>query len=552
MKQRGQARDERSRTPRLAVTLLGIAACAAIGWFLGVRMPTGPERALQARPAARDATRAAHDPAARVRATRDRDQAASEIPPPGAIPGEAVLRFASDEALRRFLADPPKGLRILASEPRLRAVRVGLDDPAALASLRDTGDAAAEFNFIVSVPEIPDPDKVEAMGPAAPFGSTALEWLGAADRPSNWGSDIKVAVLDSGVRPHPALTGVSIQSIDLMGGSKDGDYSGHGTAVASLLAGSAEGILGVAPGVQVLDIRILDASGRGDTFTLAQGILRAADMGAQVITLSLGTYGDSPLVRDAVDYALARNIAIVAAAGNDGYANLSYPARYPGVIAVGAVDATGLVAPFSNTGQSLAITAPGTALTAAWPNGQAIAFSGTSAAVPLVSGAIAYVLADERYLTPSAAASIVLQNADESGQPGADPAYGQGHLNLGRLRDRRTAGLHDLAIASHWVDGASAGAAGALPVQVTVQNRGTVFESYAILEITDGRSTQKFTVLNLKPGAIATRTYSLGQGTSVAGDSVFISSRVAGPGAQDARPSNNRKTSVLVPAPNDQ
>lgn len=551
MKSGNENRARRPGFARLALAVAGVAACAVIGWILGVRTAPRPEQAARTAPAPHQLTRATLEVPC-GRAARHRPEASADATPPDAIPGEAVLRFSSEDALRRFLANPPKGLRVLASEARLLAVRVGFDDPAALNALRGSGESAIEFNFVVSVPELPDPDKVASLGPAAPFGTTALEWLGAADRPPNWGANVKVAVLDSGVRPHPALAGVRIQSIDLIGGSGDGAYSGHGTAVASLLAGTADGILGVAPGVQILDIRVLDASGSGDSFTLASGILRAADMGAQVITLSLGTYGDSPLVRDAVNYALSQNIAIVAAAGNEGYANLAYPARYPGVIAVGAVDATGLTAPFSNSGQSLAIAAPGTAITAAWLGDQAIAFSGTSASVPLVGGAIAYILADQRYLTPSAAAAIVLQNADESGAPGTDPAYGYGILNLGRLRDRRTTGLHDLAVASHWIDATASYAPGSIPVQVTIQNRGTVLESYAILNVSDGRSPQQYTILNLAPGAIATRTFNLTQGTAADGASILIESSVAGPGVQDVRPANNRRTSVLLPAQDNQ
>lgn len=537
--------EGRYRATRVALAGVGILACAIVGWHLGSRTATTPK---PADPHPQKTERLSAGPARSLtarRPPRHTPETPAETTPPGAIPGEAVLRFSSEEALRQFLANPPKGIRVLASESRLRAARIAYDDPAALDALRDSPESGIEYNLIVSVPELPDPDQVASLGPAAPFGDTALEWLGAADRPPTWGANIRVAVLDSGVRSHPALAGVPIRSIDLIGGGGNGDYSGHGTAVASLLAGSAGGIYGVAPGVEIFDIRVLDGSGIGDSFTLATGILRAADMGAQVITLSLGTYGDSPLLRDAINYALSKNIAVVAAAGNEGYANLSYPARYPGVIAVGAVDATGTIAPFSNSGERLAIVAPGTAITAAWLDGRAIAFSGTSAAVPLVGGAIAYVLADQRSLSPAAAADIVLQNANETGPPGADPAYGQGTLDLERLSQRRTMGLHDLAVASHWIYASDAGAQGAIPVQVTVQNRGTVTESYSILTVTDGRSTRRFTLPSLDPGTTATSVFHLDPS---GGDSPpFIQSSVSRPGVQDYRPDNNTRTSILSP-----
>ncbi|HPA20335.1 MAG TPA: S8 family serine peptidase [Verrucomicrobiae bacterium] len=534
------------KAPRLALVLGGAIVFAIVGWIIGTRATPGPNTVSNQTHASKRVARVTSDATTHRSAPARSQNTSSSVIPPNAKPGEAILRFKSDEALRQFIANPPKGIRILGSESRLRAVRIGFDDPAALEVVQSSDTSSIEFNFIVSVPEMPDPDKVASLGPSAPFGNGALAWLGASDRPSSWGAGVKVAVLDAGIQPHPALAGVTIRSVDLMGGSTEVAYSGHATAVASLLAGSAAGIPGVSPGVEIFDIRVLDASGTGDSFTLASGILRAADMGAQVITLSLGTYGDSPMIRDAVDYALARNIAIVAAAGNDGYANLTYPARYPGVIAVGAIDATGATAPFSNSGQTLAIVAPGTAITAAWLDGQTIAFSGTSASVPLVSGAIAYVIADQRYLSPSAAAEIVLQNADDAGPPGNDPAYGYGTLDLGRLEDRQTTGLHDLAIASHWVDPAAATTSGSIPVQITVQNLGTVTESYAILKVTDGQSHQEFTIVNLAPGAISTRTFTLNQNASGEGAPVFIQSSVSRTGVQDIRPANNQRTSVLL------
>lgn len=548
MKRNRQSRDERAIGRPLKIALLagGAILCAIVGWNLGGHVSHSRRDAAprdHARPRAERP-----QPAAVARTTAaPKSQQVAHLPP-NAASGEAVLRFASDDAMRRFLANPPAGFRILGSEPRLRALRVGFSDPKALDALRSDGDMGVEYNFVVSVPEIPDPEKIASLGSGAPFGGGALAWLGAAGRSPAWGTGVKVAVLDSGIQAHSSLRGVSIRSIDLVGGASSGSYSGHATAVASLLAGGGD-IMGVAPGVEILDLRILDASGTGDSFTLASAILRAADMGAQIISLSLGTYGDSGVVRDAINYALGRNIAIVAAAGNDGFSNLAYPARYPGVIAVGSIDATGVAAPFSNTGETLGIVAPGTSITSAWLNDRSINFSGTSASVPFVSGAIAYILAEQRYLSATAAASVVLQNADEAGPPGNDPLYGGGLLDLGRLAERQTAGIHDLAVASHWVAPSPTAADGSVPVLVTVQNRGTVAASYAILDVTDGQSSDRFTIPNLAPGAISTHTFLLRMTTSDGGAQPFVRSSVTQKGANDVRPTNNYRVSVLAPSP---
>jgi len=548
MKRNRQSRDESASGRPLRIALLagGAILCAIVGWNLGGHV-SHPGR--DAAPRDHPRPRAEHPQratAARTTAASKSQQAAPS--PKNAESGEAVLRFASDDAMRRFLANPPAGIRILGSEPRLRALRVGFSDPKALDALRSAGDIGVEYNFVVSVPEIPDPEKIASLGSGAPFGGGALAWLGASGRSPTWGAGVKVAVLDSGIQAHASLKGVSIRSIDLVGGASSGSYSGHATAVASLLAGAGD-IMGVAPGVEIFDLRVLDASGTGDSFTLASAILRAADMGAQIISLSLGTYGDSGLVRDAINYALGRNIAIVAAAGNDGFSNLTYPARYPGVIAVGSIDATGIAAPFSNTGKTLGIVAPGTSITAAWLNDGSINFSGTSASVPFVSGAIAYILAEQRYLSATAAASLVLQNANDAGPPGNDPSYGGGMLDLGRLSERQTPGIHDLAIASHWVAPSDTAAGDSVPVLVTVQNRGTVAASYAVLDVTDGRSSDRFTIPNLAPGAISTHIFHLRTATSEGGAEAFVRSSVTQKGATDVRPTNNYRVSVLVPSP---
>jgi len=148
----------------------------------------------------------------------------------------------------------------------------------------------------------------------------------------------------------------------------------------------------VAPGAQLLDVRVVGADGYTVGSLLAQGIVTATDHGAQVINISLGGYGDSTLLQQSVDYAFQHGVVVVAAAGNQAYNELASPASYPGVISVGSVDANGQQAYFSNSGQGLSLTAPGVGVVTAWNTNQLALASGTSQSSALVAGATAAYL----------------------------------------------------------------------------------------------------------------------------------------------------------------
>ena len=116
---------------------------------------------------------------------------------------------------------------------------------------------------------------------------------------------------------------------------------------------------------------------RGDSFTLAEGIVAAVDQGAKVLSLSLGSGGEGIVLRKAVDYALKKGAVIVASAGNDALSQVTYPAAYSDVIGVSAVDAAGKLADFSNIGEGVNLAAPGIGLHSAWLDDGEVSFSGT-------------------------------------------------------------------------------------------------------------------------------------------------------------------------------
>jgi membrane-anchored mycosin MYCP len=216
--------------------------------------------------------------------------------------------------------------------------------------------------------------------------------------PLTRGQGVTVAMVDSGVdTTHPQIR--VAQSVDLTGtGSQD--CVGHGTAVAGIITGAYMAEIpftGVAPEARLISIKQTNSDTQGDVKLLASGIIKAADLGAKVINVSIQT-SDQPDLRAAVDYALARDAVIVAAAGNvqkeDGTPTAAYPAAYPGVLSVGSAGPDGSRAEFSNTATPVSVLAPGEAITSTWPRGTYRQdLQGTSYAAPYVAGVAALVRA---------------------------------------------------------------------------------------------------------------------------------------------------------------
>jgi len=320
---------------------------------------------------------------------------------PGAIPGEALLTFRSPQALAKFRDRAAGwGLTVLGFDAKLRTARVRVGDPAGLAAdLAAHGETYEHVgpNYMARIPGLPlaapsgEPaaDTANAGG-RAPFQGQGLEFIGATGDRSQWGKGVTVAVLDSGIGAHPALGNVQITHIDLV---DDGSaMNGHGTAMATLIAGNDAQVGGVAPAARILDLRVTDAEGVSNTAILASGIVRATDMGARVINISLGSTGYSSVLAEAVRYAQSRHAVVVAAAGNEQQTALAWPAALPGVVSVGAVDARGKQAWFSNSGTGLTLVAPGVGIISGYTDSRLVIGSGTSQSAALTSGAVAYLL----------------------------------------------------------------------------------------------------------------------------------------------------------------
>ena len=349
---------------------------------------------------------------------------------PGVKANELLLTFKSAEALKAFRERAARqGFQILHDDPRLLTSRVRYTDADAMArELRQNADDLQNIglNYLAWVPGLPDTSQVDSAnaGGAVPYGSSGLDAIGATGDRTDWGRGTKVAVLDTGVTDHPVLESSRVTHYDLV---NDGQTpNGHGTAMASLIAGNDPLDGGVAPYSQILDIRVADTNGESNTALVAQGIMRAVDEGAVVINISLGTTGDSDILRRAVEYAQDHGVIVVAAAGNEQQTSLAYPAGYEGVISVAAVDANGNQAYFSNSGETLTISAPGVGIVSAYSDNRTVVSSGTSQATAITSGAISAMLS-WGYASKDVA-QVIINNAQATGAPASQ--VGAGVLQL--------------------------------------------------------------------------------------------------------------------------
>ncbi len=209
----------------------------------------------------------------------------------------------------------------------------------------------------------------------------------------------------------------------------------HGTFVASIIAAQPGRypIVGVAPGVKLMDVRFLDSRNEfanADWAAFERAVNYAVDNGADIINLSIFANGRPPSsFGRTLDRARARGIPIVGISGNLGGNEVMYPGRYDSVLAISAVASTGLLATFSNRGAEVAFCAPGESVTSFAPGARPTTDSGTSFAAPHVTGVLALMLSLNPALTADEAISILADTAVDLGSRGRDNLYGYGLID---------------------------------------------------------------------------------------------------------------------------
>lgn len=288
------------------------------------------------------------------------------------------------------------------------------------------------------------------------------QWhMGAVQATAAWaladGVGVVVGVLDTGLATGGSDgIGCVVAGYDAVGNDPDpADGDGHGTHVSGTVAQATDnfsGVAGLAHGSCVMPVKVLDDNGSGSFADIAEGIYYAVNNGALVINMSLGINAryrvtNDPVMDPALDYAEANGVTVVAAAGNDGNRrNVSYPAIYPSVIAVGATDLRNQLTGYSNRGKGLDLVAPGGDVTRD-DNGDGYGdgvlqetryggqwgyyfFQGTSMASPHVAGAAAVLISSGVATTPDEVRQRLNATALDLGDAGYDSTYGHGLLQL--------------------------------------------------------------------------------------------------------------------------
>jgi thermitase len=203
------------------------------------------------------------------------------------------------------------------------------------------------------------------------------------------GKKVVVAVLDTGIDgDHEDLAGQVIGEVNFTDSPTADDVYGHGTHIAGIIAAEDNGIgiIGVAPGYRLLNVKVADDRGRCDVSDLAEGIVWAVDNGADVINISIEIEESTLELEEAVQYAWDNGALIIAAAGNSGSQEPVYPACYDSPISVAAVTEDNRLAPLSNRGEWVDLVAPGYKIYSTFPGDTYEYESGTSFAAAHVSG----------------------------------------------------------------------------------------------------------------------------------------------------------------------
>ncbi len=249
-------------------------------------------------------------------------------------------------------------------------------------------------------------------------------------------SDVIVGVVDTGVdMDHADLQGRLAPGYNFIDrGSRPMDDVGHGTHVSGVISANVNNGIGIA-GMnwfgKIMPVKVLDSSGTGNTYSVAEGIIWAADHGAKVINMSLGNYANAQFLHDAIRYAFDKDVVLIAASGNDNSSEPGYPAAYPEVLAVAATDSQKKKkASFSNYGDYIGVSAPGVNIASTYPHNQYAALSGTSMASPHVTALAALIRAANPDLKNTEVMEVIRQSAKDLGPKGRDPYYGFGEIDV--------------------------------------------------------------------------------------------------------------------------
>lgn len=357
-----------------------------------------------------------------------------------AVPGRFIVRYSRGADPLTIAGDLSDfGARVI-KESRTGAdfVVIEINDPSVEAGKDFIRTAYAhpdvlwaEPLFTASVLFTPnDPYWIDQWGPYVMYMDLAWD-------ASQGSKSVVVGIVDQGVDyKHPDLAanfgsqkGYDFVDDDSDPFPDDPIEETHGTHVSGTVAGvlnNGVGVSGMA-NITLLSARVLDESGSGTYADVIDGIRWCAQQGVKVVSMSLGGPSGSTTLEEAVNYAYdTMGVLLVAASGNDGMGEVSYPATYAACVAVGALDTTGGRAYFSNYGYALDLIAPGVGVVSTIPNSSYAYYDGTSMATPHVSGLAALVFSVNSSLTNKEARTILEGTCVDMGDAGWDMFTGYG------------------------------------------------------------------------------------------------------------------------------
>ncbi|MEB3198570.1 MAG: S8 family serine peptidase [Candidatus Sericytochromatia bacterium] len=368
-----------------------------------------------------------------------------------AVSGQRAVVMLRGEALPGVLAAPNRaGLTVVDRLPELRALVVqasnGAGRQALLALAADPGVASVTPDWPVSLEAISN-DPMVGQQYSLRAGNVAEAWSRAPKR----GKGVLVALIDSGIDlGHPEFEGrVNKTGVNVIDPLKfPQDDHGHGTHCAGIIGATAdngEGIAGVAPGVQFLPVKIFNSRGQGTASGVSKGIVNAMTYQPKVMSMSIGLYQYSPVLEEALQYALDRDCVLVASAGNSNKENdpqyaPHLPSTYPGVIEVASSNSDNVRSKYSNFGKTVSVIAPGETILSTWPRAglgptapkSYTTASGTSMAAPFVAGVAALIRGENPGLKRDEVRRRIEAGARDLGDAGFDPYHGHGLIDAGK------------------------------------------------------------------------------------------------------------------------
>lgn len=371
------------------------------------------------------------------------------FPDPSDYAADTEPEFELDEVLALDMSETALalarqlGFKLLDSTPlpglglRLQRLRLPLGfDAAPLLALLAKADQLGLYERnrvyrLVGAPSAQAPGGGKACAGFRCYPQTQVAWP-----PGGCPQPVRLGLLDSALDvDHPALKGARITTHRVSETPVRRREQDHGTAIASLLVGrEAAGFAGLLPQASLFAADVFDLDHQNRPYTDAFRLARGLDWLAQqrVATINVSIAGpDSSVLRKAVQLLAQKGIAIAAAGGNQGpKAAPSYPAAYPEVLAVTAVDRQLKPYTKANQGRYLRLAAPGVAVWAAAPDGSGAFHDGTSYSTPAASAALAVVATMEGPLTVPQRVARLTSAARDLGAPGIDPVFGAGLLKL--------------------------------------------------------------------------------------------------------------------------